>query len=489
MKRALALFLLLAAAAPPGARADNALAAIAQSAKSIGRGGAEAAVGDDVLTSTSNPATLMDMTRVRFDGAIGLGLDRVRTTDHFSDNLDNEFARAPHPALGIAWDPLAPDAATDEAGALAALRGSDLRLAFTIWTPMQFVVAPTVAVSWRLTDSLSIGAAANLFYTRLDFSLVQDVGEQGEDDFRAEGKMFIYRQPDGTPVSPPQPFTAGTSTQVSWQEIFDLAALTTGDPNQPPPVADVKIRRVEGFGAGGQLGLLFAPLPDLKLGLGFRSPGFIFRPKGRISIDLEKTILSLKADPQVATILQATVETFLPAAGAQGFKQDYDFTIDDIRLPMVGLAGVAWTPLPTWLLALDLRYINWAGSFKRVRITGKNGTNPDFNEIVGGPTLRYTFPMRWKDQWVVAVGTAAALTDWLILRAGYNHGTPAVPKAQLYGDTLGTLDHLTFGAGVPLASWELNLGYVYGLPRRIELAASASHSEQHLFYFGASYRF
>ena len=214
------------------------------------------------------------------------------------------------------------------------------------------------------------------------------------------------------------------------------------------------------------------------------------RPKGQGSIDLGPAVDALQANPQVGQVLTAAFTTYLPDGGSKGYKADYDVEATSLKFPGSISLGSAFTPLPGWLLALDLSYINWAGASSRIKIKANKGTNADFNEINGGPGLDYTVLIDWRDQIVVAAGTAVAPTDWLVFRGGLNYGRNPMDEEFLIGNSLGTEAHATLGVGFHLGHWDLDVAYMYGLPKTVgDVRFTRSTSEQHFLYFGVGYRF
>lgn len=477
------------ALAPAAARANNGLALLGQGARSVGRGGAEVAVGGDVLASTSNPATLMEIPRIRIDGSVGALYERVRSTDRFEDDLATQFF-APIPAIGVVWDPLG--GGLGENG--LPLPPSRLRLAFSAWQPVLLVFSPTVSVAAQATDTLAFGLSLHALLTRMSFTIRGRAGGDAvgaEPDFLPKGKVRIHRRPDGTPVDPPEPFDGGTGTPLGWDEIFLFGANTSADSGAPPPTIEIELRNVTGAGLAGQIGVLFTPFPALAVGASWRSPGIVWNPHGEGKIDLSKAVKALEANPQVRELLDAALETYLPKAGRDGFAATYAVSSDSVLLPPVLAVGLAFAPLERLLFALDVKWIQWTVASSRIRLHGQRGSNADFNEINGGRSIDYTVRIDWEDQLVIAAGTAFAATDWLILRAGFNHGNNPISKDYLLGNSLGTEDHATAGLGFRLGGWDLDFAYVYGFPTRIraDAAAARSTSEQHWAFFSVGYQF
>jgi len=476
------------------ARANNGVALISASTKSYGRGGAEAAIGDDALTQPSNPATIMESTsRLRIDGSLTLATERVRTTTLFKDEVETNVLGAPFPSAGIVWDPLAADP-TEENPTPAPSR---VRVGFVLWQPIALAFSPSISFAGQVNDWLSLGVMISPLITYLNLTITGTAGggsSSGEPDFLPNGSVFVHRDAAGNPLpGGPEPFDAGTGTQVTWADIFRVANGVGFDPSVAPPKPNLIIDIVgtTGFGIQGQIGALAKPAPDLAIGLSLRSPGVIFSPKGTATVDLSGAIDAIRANPQIGALLDAALETYLPAGGSGGYEAEYDLEGSNIVIPWVATLGLSWRPHRDVLLATDLKWIAWTSASGEITLEGQKGSNADFNEINGGAGIDYTVELEWDDQFVIAVGAVWSPIDWLALRVGYNYGRNPVSKDFLLGNSIGTEQHLTFGAGFLVGNWELDLAYIYGLPYQVEYSevSQASTSEQHILVLGCGYRF
>jgi hypothetical protein len=476
--------------APPSS-ANNGVALLANSARSYGRGGAETAVGDDALTSPSNPATIMESGRLRVDGSLTTAFERVRTTTAFEDSLDTNLIGIPFPALGAIWDPFADDP-TEEVPDPAPSRG---RIAFALWQPIGLVISPSVSFAGQVNDWLSIGVSVQPLITYLNLTIVgtAGAGEPGaEPDFLPNGTVRIHRDAGGE-KDPPEVLTDSSGDPVTWADIFRLANGVGFDPTavQAKPILELDVRETTGFGIMGQIGAFARPHPDLGIGLSLRSPGVVFEPRGKAFVDLSGAVDAIRANPQVGQLLDAAFDTYLPAGGRNGYEAEYDLKGSNIVLPWAIFLGIAWRPVDDVLVAADARFISWTDASGEIKLTGQRGSNADFNEINGGPGITYTVEIEWKDQIVLAGGVAWSPLDWLALRCGWNYGRNPMSKDFLLGNSLGTEHHATVGAGFLLGSLTLDLAYVYGLPYQVDYGAVSqrSTSEQHFFVVGAGYRF
>ncbi|GIW71686.1 MAG: hypothetical protein KatS3mg102_1228 [Planctomycetota bacterium] len=489
-------------AASPAA-GTNAAAPLAVHAKAAGRAGAQLAVGESALSVSSNPASIIELPRLRLDGSLGWLITRSRFQNDLNDRLSTSFDTVTG-AGGVVWDPASdPD---DPWGP-----GSEVRLGFAIFVPVGgggsselktpvfpegeteastffFLTAmPSIAV--RVHPKLAIGFGLNLIWLRLETE-----GLVGSND-NSGGLVFRYFTPEGQPIQPPEPVLV-EGQQVTWQEVFDLA--DTEDANES---SRIEVTDVNGFGIGAHVGLVWRPLPELSFGLSYRTPGFVPKASGRARLDASRAIEALRADPQLQAILQGLLEAHLPNRGARGFRARYDFEIERFDMPAVLAGGLAWRPSADWLIALDLRYIFWSDAFGEEEVTLRNGTNDDINEINGSDRLRDKKLLRWDDQFTVALGTAwriPQLSEELVFRLGYNYGNNPQPASTFTANT-GILEHhLSVGLGWMHGAWDFDLAYVYGFPNEIRVRRSdagrayddsAASAEQHFLHFGIGYQF
>ncbi len=484
--------------------ASNGAAPIAISAKAAGRGGAEVAVGDNALSQAVNPATAIELPFVRADAMLGWLITRTRFQNDFNDNLNTSFDTL----LGggaVVWDPGASASPDDP--------GSDWRVGLSVFVPVggggeAEIVTPVFpegeteatrffflnampSLAWRLQPRLTIGVGLNLVMLQLETQ-----GLVGTND-NSSGLVFRYWNPDGSAISPPQPFEVG-GKQVRWGEVFDLAG--TEDANES---SRVRLTNGHGFGVGATIGVLWTPTDTLSVGASYRSAGFVGKARGKAVVDANRSIANLNTDPQLAALLGGVIETYLPRRGQDGFKGRYDFEIDRFNQPAVVQGGLAWRVRETWMLALDVRYIFWADAFGDKDVLLKGGDNQDINAINGSDRIRDKKLLRWNDQFVVALGTAfmlPSLSERFVFRLGYNYGNNPQPAETFTANSGMVEHHLTIGGSYLHGNWDFDFAYVYAFPKEIDVKPgqskaanayndSATRAEQHFLYFGVGYQF
>lgn len=473
----------------------NLIDPVGPSAKAAGRGGASTAVADDALSAARNPALLTEVAPGRLDFGLVMMLDRFRERSLSRNEVESRFLVWPVPSLGYTSDAFAleveDDPSYDEVTDYRPSPGPYVALG--LHQPVFGSMAPTLSVAYRLSPSLSVGASLNVLLTYLNLKGGGGgVGGGGSNSFVPRGIVRVHYQPDGTPVVPPQPFDAGTGSPVTWAEIFDLADSASGVSAQPDDENDAlefELKEVFGAGLAAALGLLWTPREDLSVGLAFRPPGILFNPRGKAEIDITRAIQELEADPNVGLLIGSVVDTYLPDQGRNGFKTEFDAETDFLQTPMLVSLGVAWWPHPRWLLSLDVRWINWSLGFDRIEMEGEDPDNADLIEVNGGTDVEYTFDLGWKDQVVVAVGTTVAVADWLLLRAGYNYGSPGQPDERTTHKPFSIQHRITFGATFRIGPADFDVAYLYGLPIQVDKRDESFKIEQHQVVFGLGYAF
>ena len=169
-----------------------------------------------------------------------------------------------------------------------------------------------------------------------------------------------------------------------------------GMPATPDDFAGTALEDASGTGYALRLGLHWQATDVLDIGMTWLSETDITMNDGRLKLNL-------------------------------GFAQvGYDARIDQFALPAEFEAGFGWQLNPRLRLLADARWIDWASAADEVRIRGRN---PDVPVPLQNPEL--TFKLKWKSQWVYAVGAEYALTDEHTIRAGYNYGGNPVPDEYL----------------------------------------------------------
>jgi long-chain fatty acid transport protein len=188
----------------------------------------------------------------------------------------------------------------------------------------------------------------------------------------------------------------------------------------------------DGTAWGYNLGLLFLPLPDLKLGLAHRS-GF--------DLDLQD------GDVEIRNINAATSAAFF--GGATSFDTKGNATAP---LPATTEIGVAhlWDRLT---LEMDAS-CTWWHTYENLQVEIRDERPP---VLVSTESLK-----DWNDTIAIYLGGEYRVTDPFALRLGWRWDPTPVP-AETMGPELPAADRLYYcaGAGYRLGNWTFDLAYMY----------------------------
>ena len=221
---------------------------------------------------------------------------------------------------------------------------------------------------------------------------------------------------------------------ASWRITYMTQSVTTAVPGGPPAGVLLTVDGkpvygnidVDGFNFGGyQLGLLYKPIPDLRLGFSYRSK-VVVHADGKTKTE----------NPLSGTPLELDTRT--------------SFTY-----PHAFRGGAALSLLERkLLLAAEFKYLMYAEAFKTLTTTVVLNGKP-------GDTVR---PLYWKDSWVLLLGAEYTLGKFRP-RAGYALVTSATNEAYAVQFMAPPgVSHLgTIGLGLDLIkhlSFDLAAGYV-----------------------------
>jgi long-chain fatty acid transport protein len=154
-------------------------------------------------------------------------------------------------------------------------------------------------------------------------------------------------------------------------------------------------------------------------------------------------------------VLAGTVSA--PGSPSFGDLQQVAFNLE---APAMLVGGLAMTPLPSLLLAADVRYLFYedAAGF------ALDGDSPFASD---GSLAGFG----WQNVFVFNLGAEYAVSDKLDLRGGYNHGEAAVTSdlVSVNLTTPGIVEnHVSFGIGwQPTRRFRIDAGYIIALENTV----------------------
>lgn len=153
--------------------------------------------------------------------------------------------------------------------------------------------------------------------------------------------------------------------------------------------------------------------------------------------------------------------TLLPG----GMQVPTRFRVVDFQWPQTYGVGVAWQATPAFLLAADIKRLEWSDSMKDFRL----GMN------MGGGWQVGAMPQNWKDQTVFMLGGQYMVAQGVALRAGINYAKNPVPDGTLnplFPATVTT--HYTLGVG-----W--NMGGGHTLAGSVAISPKVTRTNPNMF--------
>lgn len=140
----------------------------------------------------------------------------------------------------------------------------------------------------------------------------------------------------------------------------------------------------------------------------------------------------------------------------QGFYANYG----GLQWPWSGTLGFAWTFSPCWMVAIDLRYIQWksvdAAYFSQYANQAERLAFRGMWDAQG---------LGWNNQGVAKIGLAWTPSSCWTLRIGYNYNTAFLPASEMLQNGLvnGFIrNHVTAGATLLSCLGELSFYYAHG---------------------------
>ena len=127
----------------------------------------------------------------------------------------------------------------------------------------------------------------------------------------------------------------------------------------------------------------------------------------------------------------------------------------NLGYPLIVGAGASYLPADKWLLATDVKWINYSGT--------QGFSKGGFAATPQGPYVR---GLGWNDIWTLSLAVQYQVIPALALRLGYNYGESPIPSDQQFFNVFAPAivqNHLTAGFGFNLTSQIVtNVAYYHG---------------------------
>ncbi len=370
---------------------------------SAGLGGASQAIDHGTAAMAQNPATLGLMGQgARLDAAVGLLGPKVASSMAGMPTAESSGTSYVMPAFGYVRrsGSLVYGLGLFAQGGMGTEYGADTFLAAGSGAPVRSelgVGRVLLPVAWQVTPSLSVGATLDYMWAGLDMRMAASGAQLGGMVTAASGNLAAAL-----------PSLGGAPwARIDFSDNNDF----TG--------------KAKATGWAAKVGAVYQASDALTLGLSYQSKS------------------SLKDMETGAT------GSSMSATG--GFADSGRMTVIDFQWPSMTAIGVSWQATPAVLLAADVKRLGWASVMKDFRLR--------YDSAGMGGSVSLALPQNWKNQTVVSLGAAWALSPALTLRAGVNDGSNPIPDALVNPLFPATVErHYTLGMGFRFSvASELNL--------------------------------
>lgn len=303
---------------------------------------------------------------------------------------------------------------------------------------------------WRISVSATpdVSLAANWYYNDAPGTAGVTYGYQ-------QNKSSLLNERFAVGVAHP----LGKKVQVggTFGVVYDSTTLIAPTIFQQQPVLKglktLLTMKTTGVGWNGSIGVIYAPTPNVHLGVTYRTP---------TAINSTGTAVG-------------NLSALVAALGLTGkFQPDFRYSSKfNYTLPQIGRVGVAWSATNRTKVFASVDFVGWGNAFDHLGLAVSDGTNADLNGLVGSNGFHDVIPLSWSNQTIVHAGVERAMTPSLILRGGFVAGNDPVPSATLTPLTASiTRASLAAGVGYRRGRYALDAGYQAGLPHTASVGQS-----------------
>ncbi len=370
---------------------------------SAGMGGASQAMDHGTAAMAQNPATLGLMGQgARLDAAVGLLGPKVASSMAGMPTAESGGTSYVMPAFGYVRrsGSLVYGLGLFAQGGMGTEYGGDTFLAAGSGAPVRSELGVgrlLMPVAWQVTPSLSLGATLDFMWAGLDMRMAASGAQLGGMVTGASGNLAA-----ALPALGGAPWA-----RIDFSDNNDF----TG--------------KAKATGWAAKVGAVYRAGDALTLGLSYQSKSSLK--------DMETGVTGAS----------------MSATG--GFADSGRMTVIDFQWPSMTALGLSWQATPAVLLAADVKRLGWASVMKDFRLR--------YDSAGMGGSVSLALPQNWKNQTVVSLGAAWALSPALTLRAGVNDGSNPIPDALVNPLFPATVErHYTLGMGFRFSvASELNL--------------------------------
>ncbi|WP_068809252.1 OmpP1/FadL family transporter [Thauera phenolivorans] len=270
-----------------------------------------------------------------------------------------------------------------------------------------------LAASYRVSDALTVGASVDAIWQGLNLDMLLGADQVGSliGQGRATGSLV--------PALGGIPGLQGAHFSLTRNRM-----LASG---------------VDAWGISGRLGMLYQLTPATRLGA---------------SYTLKSHMDDMEGDATLTAVSSVAGQISLPGK----------IEVRDFRMPAKLDLGISQRLTDDWSVAMDVSRVFWKEVMKDIDVAF---------DASGGGSLEVLLPQNYRDQTIVALGTAYTLSPQWTLRAGARFASQALRENTLFAVIPATpTRHLSFGFSYTMSPGKrLEFAYSHALREKLANAS------------------
>lgn len=406
-KRLHAVAVSVALAAPMSALATNGMNLEGYGPEAAGMGGASMAHDNGAAAMLNNPATLGLMAdgQSRLDIAVGMLAPRVRTSTRLGGGKSAQSGGDFYVMPAAGWvkrsGQLSYGVGVFSQGGMGTEyardtfmgggTGQDARSQLGVGRLM-------FPAAFNVNERFTVGGSIDYVWGGLDLKMVMPVGSGNPGEFSDFMPDFGGRQVLGEASisgSMGDPGTLLGQIAAGVGAGYDTIAINFSKSNDFS-------QKTSGAGFAGKIGMTFVANEQLTFGATYH---------------LKTAMRDWKGNARMV---------FYDTTGPNPNNSiDGKITVKNFQWPATIAVGLAYTPTDQWLLAADVRILQWSDVMKdfTMAFTPNN---------MSGESAEFKIYQYWKDQTVVSLGGAYKVNNSFTVRAGVNLASNPVPDKYVH---------------------------------------------------------
>lgn len=304
-----------------------------------------------------------------------------------------------------------------------------------------------VPVAYNVNNQLTIGGSIDYVWGGLDMKMPMAIGTGQPGTFSDFLTGF-----GGSQVLGEATVSAGLATNMGTAVAagYDTVAINFSDSGD-------FTQKANGSGYGAKIGLTYKATPQVTVGAVYQAKTSMSDWKGSAEMVMYDTDGSNPANTMSGKI-----------------------KVKDFQWPTTIAAGLAYTPNDKWLIAADVKILQWSDVMKDFKMTFTT------TALGGDDYADITMYQDWKDQTVFNIGAAYMATSELTVRFGANISSNPIPDKYVHPLFPAIVEnHYTAGLGYTInQASDVNFSLTYAP----EVSATNSNTNMEVTHSQTNYQ-